>query len=42
MVGRFFDALERDFLEAFPENEQMFREGLEKEIELLFSLEFSV
>ena len=38
MLGRLFDALEQDFLQAYPESKPIFERGAEKEMEKLFHL----
>jgi hypothetical protein len=35
---RLFDALEHDFLDAFPEEEPIFKKGMEEELERLIKL----
>jgi len=38
LLGRLFDALEYDFMAAYPESKPIFEEGAEKAIEKLFHL----
>lgn len=42
MCARFFDAMEKDFLAAYPECKPIFEDGLEKELIKLFGLNFFV
>jgi hypothetical protein len=38
LISQFFDALEREFLNAYPDEMPVFKDGVEKEIERLIRL----
>ena len=37
-LGDFFDAVEQDYLKAFPDQKPIFKDGLRREIEKLYEL----
>lgn len=42
LISQFFDALDSEFLNAYPDEMPVFKEGLEKEIERLIKLKENI